>query len=151
MAAEREDAVAELADLVLNLGRLIRLRTPAGPEVVALTPTERQVMRVVDLFPGSSPTQIAERARLQRTNVSTALRGLEGKGMVVRSSAGGRGVSVAPTDLATSNLRVLRAAWSDQLSGVLPDELEAIRDCNQLLRRLELGLTAGEGGHPDRP
>jgi len=138
-----DDAYAEMADLILNISRLIRLRTPTGPEVVSLTPNERQVMRVVDLFPGSSPTQIAERTRLQRTNVSTALRGLEGKGMVVRSSAGGRSVAVTPTDLAVSNLQILRAEWSQHLSDALPGELADVRRCNELLSRLELNLTSG--------
>lgn len=144
METEQDDAYAELADLILNVSRLIRLRTPTGTDVVPLTPNEKQVMRVVDLFPGSSPTQIAERSRLQRTNVSTALRGLEGKGMIVRTSAGGRRVSVTPTDLAVSNLQILKSEWSQQISDALPDDLPAVRRCNQLLGRLELNLTTAE-------
>lgn len=138
-----DDAYAELADLILNIGRLIRLRTPAGPEVTPLTTNERQVMRVVDLFPGSSPTEIARRTKLQRTNVSTALRGLESKGMITRSPAGGRSVSVEPTDLAVKNLGILRAEWSRDLSTILPGKLPAVRHCNDLLRHLELSLTGG--------
>ncbi len=144
MEMERDNAYAELADLILNISRLIRVRTPEGTDVVPLTPNERQVMRVVDLFPGSSPTQIAERTRLQRTNVSTALRGLESKGMVMRTSAGGRSVSVTPTDLAVSNLQILKSEWSQQLSGALPNDLPAVRRCNHLLGQLELNLTTAE-------
>lgn len=131
---------ADLADLVLNVGRLIRARTPTAPEVVPLTETERQVMRLVDLHPGCTPSDIASRARLQRTNVSTALRSLEAKGMVERT-AGGRNIAVVPTELARTNLQVLRRAWAGQLTDALHDDLDAIRQCNQLLATLERRLT----------
>ena len=86
-----EDPFAQFADLILNISRLVRDRTPTGTEVVRLTETERQVMRVIDLYPGSAPSDIAHRTRLQRTNVSTALRSLENKGMIVRTATSGRG------------------------------------------------------------
>ncbi|MEI4271178.1 MarR family winged helix-turn-helix transcriptional regulator [Klenkia sp. LSe6-5] len=136
------DPYAELADLILNVGRLIRVRTPSGPEVVPLTPTERQVMRIVDLHPGSAPSEIAQRTHLQRTNVSTALRTLQGKGMVIREAGPGRGVAVHPTGRAVANLATLRSAWSRHLCDVLPGERDAVETCNRLLGRLEAGLTA---------
>jgi DNA-binding MarR family transcriptional regulator len=137
-------AFADLADLILNVGRLIRARTPTGAELVALTDTERQVMRIIDLYPGCAPSTIAERSRLQRTNVSTALRSLEGKGMIVRTTASRRGVAVTATELAATNLRNLRSAWSQQLGNDLRDDLDAVRDCNRLLSRLERRLTDNE-------
>jgi len=132
-----DDDLAELADLILNVSRLIRARTPAGPEVVSMTETERQVMRVVDLFPGSSPSEIAARTHLQRTNVSAALRTLEEKGMVTRAAATGRGIAVRPTQLAADNLRHLRAAWSRELATALGHDLGDVRRCNELLSGLE--------------
>ncbi|WP_432546434.1 MarR family winged helix-turn-helix transcriptional regulator [Kineococcus sp. SYSU DK004] len=137
-----DDPLADLADLLLNVGRLVRARTPTAAEVVALTETERTVMRVVDLRPGSAPSEIARRTRLQRTNVSTALQALESKGMVRRRPGPGRGVSVVPTDLAATNLRLLRAAWSRELAGVV-DDLDAVRRCNEVLTVLEQHLTSG--------
>ncbi len=137
-----EDALAELAQLILNVGRLVRARTPSGDEVVPLTETERTVMRLVDLHPGAAPSEIARRARLQRTNVSTALRALEDKGMVTRTAASGRGIVVHPSERAATNLGILRAAWARELVGVLGDEPDAVRQCNDLLRRLEQRLTA---------
>ncbi len=133
-----DDPLADLADLILNVGRLVRARTP---EWVPLTETERQVMRVVDLYPGAAPSQIARRTRLQRTNVSTALRSLEDKGMISRSATTGRGIAVTPTERAAANLRALRAAWSRELTGILGDDLDAVRDCNELLSHLEQRLT----------
>jgi DNA-binding MarR family transcriptional regulator len=138
-----ESALADLADLILNVGRLVRARTPDdGPHVVPLTETERQVMRVVDLYPGAAPSEIAHRGRLQRTNVSTALRSLEAKGMISRSAATGRGVAVYPTELAATNLQILRAGWGRELAAALGDDIETVRQCTQLLARLERHLTA---------
>ncbi|BEL06526.1 hypothetical protein Q0Z83_047170 [Actinoplanes sichuanensis] len=139
-----DDAVlADLADLILNVGRLVRARTPDdAPHVVPMTETERQVMRVVDLYPGAAPSEIARRTRLQRTNVSTALRSLEGKGMILRTATDGRGVAVHPTELAETNLQVLREGWTRELSGALGDDLDAVRQCADLLSRLERHLTS---------
>ncbi|UAC01964.1 MarR family transcriptional regulator [Dactylosporangium vinaceum] len=125
----------------MNVGRLVRARAPEGPGTVPLTETERQVMRVVDLHPGAAPSTIASRTRLQRTNVSATLRSLEDKGMISRSSTTGRGIAVHPTPLAQSNLQLLRRAWSRELDGLLGDDLDAVRDCNALLARLEQRLT----------
>ena len=117
-----------------------------SPPEIPLTPlneTERTVMRVVDLFPGSAPSDIAERARLQRTNVSTALGSLEAKGMVTREPAAGRGVTVHPTKLAQANLANLRSAWSAQLRTALDGDLASVRQCVVLLARLERQLIEG--------
>ncbi|HET6708149.1 MarR family winged helix-turn-helix transcriptional regulator [Amycolatopsis sp.] len=140
------DPYADLADLVLNVARLIRLRTPAEPDVVPLTATERQVMRIVDLTPGCAPSRIAERAGLQRTNVSTALRGLEAKGMLTRSGHG-RTVKVHPTELARTNLEVLRGAWAKLLADLLDDiDPAAITRCNEILAQLERRFADGPAG-----
>ncbi|MCR6487893.1 MarR family transcriptional regulator [Amycolatopsis sp. OK19-0408] len=144
---QRPDPYADLADLVLNVARLIRLRTPAEPHVVPLTATERQVMRIVDLHPGCSPSEIAERSHLQRTNVSTTLRGLEAKAMLTRSG-NGRAVTVHPTDLARTNLDVLRGSWSALLAGLLDDlDPAAIAQCNRTLAQLEQRF-AGDDHRP---
>jgi DNA-binding MarR family transcriptional regulator len=135
--AAADDPLADLADLILNVGRLVRSRTP---ERVPLTDTERHIMRVVDLYPGAAPSEIARRTRLQRTNVSTALRSLEDKGMISRAATTGRGIAVTPTERAAANLRTLRAAWSRELAGVLGDDLDAVRQCNELLSHLEQRL-----------
>ena len=134
---DRDDPLADLADLVLNVGRLVRARTPATAATVPLTETERTVMRVIDLFPGLAPSDIAARTRLQRTNVSTALSALEAKGMITRTPTEGRSVAVHPTDLAATNLSNLRAAWSAQLGTALQGDLDTVRTCVDLLARLE--------------
>lgn len=139
-AADGHPELADLADLLLNVGRLVRARTPGEVDAVPLNDTERTVMRMLDLFPGSSPSEVAERARLQRSNVSAALRTLEDKGMVTRTPTSGRGVTVSPTPLAATNLERLRAAWAHQLGDALAGDLSEVRQCVALLERLELSL-----------
>lgn len=137
------DPLAELADLVLNVGRLIRARTPTGEDLVPLNETERTVMRLVDLHPGSTPTALARRAGLQRTNVSAAVTSLEGKGMVERrGSSDGRSVGLHPTTRSADNLQRLRQAWSTELGPALSDDLADVERCTALLARLELRLSA---------
>ncbi|GAP51756.1 MarR family winged helix-turn-helix transcriptional regulator [Streptomyces azureus] len=144
-AAEAADGpLADLADLILNVGRLVRARTPEGSELVPLTETERQIMRVVDLYPGAAPSEIARRTRLQRTNVSTALRSLEDKGMISRTATTGRGIAVRPTDRAADNLRMLRAAWARELAGILGNDIDTVQQCTGLLSRLEQRFTADD-------
>jgi hypothetical protein len=48
---------------------------------------------------------------------------------------------VTPTERAADNLRILRAAWSRELAGIMGDDLDAVRHCNQLLSHLEQRLT----------
>ncbi len=144
---DADDPLADLADLILNVGRLVRSRIP---ERVPLTDTERHIMRVVELYPGAAPSEIARRTRLQRTNVSTALRGLEDKGMISRAATTGRGIAVTPTERAAANLRTLRAAWSRELAGVLGGDLNAVRQCNELLGHLEQRLIDDDAGQQAR-
>jgi DNA-binding MarR family transcriptional regulator len=132
--------LSELADLLLNVGRLVRARTPGEIDAVPLNDTERTVMRIIDLFPGASPSEIAGRARLQRSNVSTALRTLEAKGMITRTSSSGRGVTVTPTPLAATNLKRLHDAWARELAAPLASDLPEVRQCVALLAKLELSL-----------
>ncbi|SHG59037.1 MarR family protein [Jatrophihabitans endophyticus] len=133
-------ALGDLADLILDVGRLIRSRTPTGQGLVALTDTERTVMRVVDLYPGCAPSDIARRARLQRTNVSTALRSLEDKGMVARDHTGRRGVAVTPTPRARGNLQTLRTLWAAELAAALGADRTGVAGCAAVLTRLERRL-----------
>ncbi|GCD88093.1 MarR family winged helix-turn-helix transcriptional regulator [Nocardioides sp. LS1] len=133
----KSTALADLADLLLNVARLVRTQTPTPPGVVPLTETERQVMRVVDLHPNSSPSEIAARAHMQRTNVSAALRDLESKGMIRRHSTSGRGVAVESTQQAIDGLEALRHAWAELLTDAVDTDIETVRAFNDLLRSIE--------------
>jgi hypothetical protein len=49
-----------------------------------------------------------------------------------------------------ANLRTLREACSRELAGLLGDDLDAVRACNQLLGHLEQRLTTDHGGQHAR-
>lgn len=112
------DELADLAEIVTTLARDIERHLARDPEITELTTGEQAVMRYVDRHPGATPSEIAQDVGMQRPNLSTTLRKLEDKGLVVRSEGLGdrRGKVVTPTRHAAENLRRLRAVWGDALA-----------------------------------
>ena len=76
---------AELADRVLIIAREIQFRGYKNPRAVPLTATEGMVMRYLQDHPITAPNQIAAAVGLQRSNLSTLMRGLEREGLIERS------------------------------------------------------------------
>ncbi|GAA1940298.1 MarR family winged helix-turn-helix transcriptional regulator [Agromyces allii] len=152
MNVEPRDSVEDsdfrvLADLVIDVAREIQLRAALTTPVVPLTQTQGQVMRFVHRNPGCSASDIADGSGLQRTNVSTALRDLRGRGYITssRDDVDGRAIRIHATELADDTIGTLRTAWaghlerawrSDGASDAAPDAaIEA-------LSRLRAGLLA---------
>ncbi len=127
MAASQTDAeaLADIASAVLSLAREIEFRH-AHDDYIPLTQTERLVLGTLDRQGESAPSALAAQLGLQRSNLSTALRGLESKGLVGRrrSDPDGRGVLVSSTPLAAENLARLRARWSQVIASVAPEDVE---------------------------
>ncbi|WP_460799092.1 MarR family transcriptional regulator [Microbacterium sp. GXF0217] len=123
--AVRRSTLADLADGVLALGREIESRHRYD-DVIPLTLNERLALRVIDRAGGIAPSELAERLGLQRSNLSTALRGLETKGLVTRAHDGGdgRAVVVRSTPLAAENLQRLRDGWAAALAAVAPEDAD---------------------------
>jgi DNA-binding MarR family transcriptional regulator len=138
-----DERMADLADLILALARTITTESLLDEQVVELTATEINVMRFVDRHPGTSPTEVAAATGLQRSNLSRALRTLEAKGLVKRSTGRGdaRQAQLNPTRRAEANLRRLRANWSRLLgnAGADPRNLDSTL---RMLAELEAGLAA---------
>ena len=106
---------ADLADLALVISREIQYRGYADAQAVGLTQSEGMVMRyLLQDQAAAAPSQIATATGLQRTNLSTTLRGLERKGMIQRqtSPADGRGVTVSPTEHGRTNSALVRHEWA---------------------------------------
>ncbi|XVU30181.1 MarR family winged helix-turn-helix transcriptional regulator [Actinoplanes sp. CA-054009] len=103
---------AELADLVIDLARELRIRggTP-------LNQTQSQVMRFVHGHPGRKASEIAERTGLKRANVSAAITELRDLGFLTsrRDEKDGRAVRIEATPKATATLDTLRTSWSELL------------------------------------
>lgn len=120
-----DESLADLADGVLALAREIEAQHPRDG-FVAVAANERLVLRELDRGGETAPSALAERLGLQRSNLSTALRGLEAKGLIVRGhdASDGRGVLVRSTPLAAQNLALLRARWTETLRPVLADGVD---------------------------
>ncbi|MBF4588993.1 MarR family transcriptional regulator [Curtobacterium sp. VKM Ac-1395] len=141
-----DEALADLADLVLRVSREIDPNGSSALDVVPLTGTEVLVLRWVDMHPGTSPSATAEATALQRSNLSAALRSLVAKGMVDRcvDPRDARLVQLFATEQAAANIRVLRAHWAGKLRAALgdiaDDDLDRVTDAVALLTRFDDGL-----------
>lgn len=135
-----EETIADLADAVLALAREIEFRHP-NDSVVPLTVNELLALRALDRGGESAPSELAARLGLQRSNLSTALRGLETKGLITRvpGTTDGRGVVVRPTERSAHNLTRLREHWAATLSGALPPGAD-LHDMVGLLHRMSDAL-----------
>ncbi|QUR67786.1 MarR family winged helix-turn-helix transcriptional regulator [Mycobacterium spongiae] len=142
---DRYDArLADLADLVLTLGRAVRTQAAGDSSLVELSLTEVTVMHYIDHHAGVSPSAVAAATGLQRTNLSRALRGLEAKGMVERTAdpTDNRQALLTGTPKAAENLTRVRAAWARLLGNALEasGQEHDIASALGLLRALERGL-----------
>jgi DNA-binding MarR family transcriptional regulator len=133
--------LADLADLVLAVARVITTEAHLDPETVDLTATEINVMRYIDRHQGTSPTAVASATGLQRSNVSRVLRDLEARGMVERTADGSdrRQAKLLSTARAGANLQRLRANWS-QLLGAVDVDRRNLDATLAMLTELEAGL-----------
>jgi|EndMetStandDraft_6_1072998.scaffolds.fasta_scaffold92177_2 DNA-binding MarR family transcriptional regulator len=146
-ARHTDERLADLADMILALARTIATELQPDEQVVELTVTEINVLRFVDRHPGASPTEVAAATGLQRSNLSRAVRSLESKGLVKRSTDGGDGrhAQLHTTRRADANLRRLRAHWSRLLSSAGAD-LRNLDPALRMLADLEAGITADRYG-----
>lgn len=136
MTPSDDAALADLADAVLTLARELEFRHD-GAGIIELTVNERLVLRALDQEEEMAPSALADRLGLQRSNLSTALRGLEAKGLIVRTAgkADGRGVAVSSTSRAAQNLERLRARWAEVLAATGRDG-EDVRPMASRLREM---------------
>ncbi|GAA5034315.1 MarR family transcriptional regulator [Microbacterium fluvii] len=143
-----DERFIELADIVNDIAREIRVRGAHSTPVVPLTPTQSQIMRYVHTHPGCSASDIADGSGLQRANVSTALRELRTRGYLIshRDETDGRAIRIHATERADETIARLREAWAGLLaagweSGAAggADDLAAV---TATLARLRDGLTA---------
>jgi len=141
--------LANLADIIMNVGQEIKMLS-AGKDAIALTITESNIMRFVDRNPGTSPSALATGTGLQRSNMSAALRSLEGKGLIERAHHGedGRGITVHPTDRAAENLARLQSSWTSGITRAIGNDTNGFNEVRAFLMRLETGLVRSrQQGH----
>lgn len=132
---------AEFADLVLIVSREIQLRGYVTPDALSLSPSEGAVMRHLLRNPDSLPSQVAWATGLQRTNLSTVLRGLEKKGLVERTPHPDdrRAVHLNPTARAVHNYDVVRHEWAAEVAEAAGEDTR-VEDALPLLKEIADGL-----------
>jgi DNA-binding MarR family transcriptional regulator len=136
---------ADLADLVLIISREIQFRRYTDEQAVHLSQSEGMVMRYLKRDPAAPPSRIASATGLQRTNLSTVLRGLEHKGFIERHShsGDGRGVTVHSTERGRSNTMLVRQEWAAAVSAAADHDTRDLDAALTLLAAVEAGLTRG--------
>ncbi|MFF5009275.1 MarR family winged helix-turn-helix transcriptional regulator [Streptomyces phaeochromogenes] len=138
----QEQRWAELADLVLIISREIQFRRYTDERAVHLSQSEGMVMRYLKSDPAATPSRIATATGLQRTNLSTILRGLEEKGFIERHahSDDGRGVTVHCTERGRDNTVLVRQEWAATVSDAADHDTEHLDAALALLGAVETGL-----------
>jgi DNA-binding MarR family transcriptional regulator len=149
----RDPRWADLADLVLVLGREIQYRGYRDPEAVPLTQSEGMIMRYLQDRPGSTPSQIADATGLQRANISAVLRSLERKGLTERRSAPDdlRMATIHPTERGKRNYALVRQEWATVVAAAAGCDTAGLDDALALLRKIAAGLTDSRPSAPGRP
>jgi DNA-binding MarR family transcriptional regulator len=133
---------ADLADLALVISREIQLRGYTDERAQSLTPSEGVVMRHLLQGGPAAPNEIAAAVGLQRTNLSTTLRGLEHKGLVERAPDpdDGRRIAVTATDQGRLNYRVARQEWGTALAEAADHDTTHLDGALKLLTAVRDGL-----------
>jgi DNA-binding MarR family transcriptional regulator len=144
---------AGLADLVLVIAREIQFRGYADARAIPLSQSEGVVMRYLQQDPAAPPSRIAAATGLQRTNLSTILRGLERKGLIERQASpdDARGVTVRPTERGESNYALVRQEWASAVAVAAGHDAGHLDAALALLGAVEAGLTSTRPGTPGRP
>jgi DNA-binding MarR family transcriptional regulator len=149
-----EERWADLADLALVISRELQYRGYTDEHALSLTQSEGTVMRYLLQTAPTAPSQIAAATGLQRTNLSTVLRGLVQKGLVERQANpnDGRGVTVSPTERGRANYTLVRHEWATAVAAAATHDTTNLDETLALLTTVKDGLTNTRpptpSGHP---
>lgn len=114
-AADVDRQWADLVGLTLSVCRELRRYRPGD----RLTPSQVVVLEHLEREGPTAPSLIAAATGLQRTNLSTTLRGLERSGLVRRQAdpRDGRGITVSATPRGTQRYDQVRREWAGLVAG----------------------------------
>jgi DNA-binding MarR family transcriptional regulator len=149
--AAGEESWAELADLALVISRELQYRGYTDTQAVGLTQSEGMVMRyLLRENAAAAPSQIAAATGLQRTNLSTTLRGLESKGLISRQANpnDGRGVTVSPTERGRANYAEARHEWATAVAEAAGGDTTHLDATLTLLTTIKNGLAEARPQSP---
>lgn len=139
---------AELGDLALVVAREIQIRPYLDERVMHLSASEGMVMRHLQGCDAATPTSIAAAVGLQRTNLSTVLRGLEHKGLIERRTSieDRRVVTVQLSDRGRGHYEMARNEWAAAIASTAGSDTRHLDAAIELLTRVRDGLTADRRG-----
>jgi len=151
-AKDNVERWAELADHVLIIAREIQFCGYKDPRAVPLTATEGMVMRYMQDHPITAPNQIAAAVGLQRSNLSTLMRGLEREGLIERTMSEGdrRGVTVRLTEAGRRNYLVVRREWAAAVAKAVENDTRGLDGALGLLKAIMAGLIVMRPEKPGR-
>src|SRR5262245_5804097 len=143
---------AALANHVLIIAREIQFRGYKDPRAVPLTATEGMVMRYMQDHPITAPNQIAAAVGLQRSNLSTLMRGLEREGLIERTMSEGdrRGVTVRLTEAGRRNYLVVRREWAAAVAKAVKNDTRSLDGALGLLKDIAAGIIVMRPEKPGR-
>jgi DNA-binding MarR family transcriptional regulator len=147
-----EQRWADFADLVLIISRELQYRGYSDEQALSLTQSEGMVMRYLLQGDPAAPSQLAAATGLQRTNLSTVLRGLEDKGLVQRQAdpSDGRRVTVSPTELGRQNFALVRHEWATAVATAAGHDTTRLDAALSLLTAVKDGLIRTRPRTPSR-
>jgi DNA-binding MarR family transcriptional regulator len=132
----------QLAEAAHTLSRTLRRTGELEVRLEQLPTSELDVLRFVVAHPGASVSKVARGLRLQTSNVSTTVRSLVERGLIVRQPdpLDQRRSLLRSSPLADEHRRLLGRAWSRSIGGALAeladDDVAAIRAAVPALTRL---------------
>lgn len=133
---------AELAGLIHDVSRQLRVAAHAEANLVPLPDSERDVLRLVGRRPGVSVSVVARELQMKSSNVSTAVRSLLHRGLMVRETdlEDRRIARLTLTDVARQNIERIDQSWDNHLGAALsqlePRYRAALEDAVPALRSL---------------
>jgi DNA-binding MarR family transcriptional regulator len=132
----------QLAEAAHILSRTLRRAGELEVGLAQLPTSELDVLRYVVTNPGASVSEVARGLRLQTSNVSTTVRALVGRGLIVRQPdpLDQRRSLLRSSPLADEHRRLLGRAWSRTIAAALAEledgDVAAIRAAVPGLARL---------------
>ncbi|MHA6615871.1 MarR family winged helix-turn-helix transcriptional regulator [Pseudonocardia sp. DLS-67] len=136
----------DLAEAAHTLSRTLRRTGELEVGLDQLPGSELDVLRFVVAHPGASVSEVARALRLQTSNVSTTVRALVERGLVVREAdpRDHRRSRLRSSPLADEHRRLLGRAWSRAIAGALAeladDDAVAVRAAVPAMSRLAESL-----------
>lgn len=111
------EPLAGLPELIFDVAEQLNLRAPTEAGLAELPASEIEVLRLVTLFPGCGIMFLSSRTRMHQANISTTVRSLVGRDLVVKEpdERDRRAVRLYASSKANRDLELLRAIWLRRL------------------------------------